>query len=1076
MASKNPLHPIPHPPRKPFIGNILTLSGDAPLQDLMKLAQELGPIYWLDMMGRPVIVVSSFALVDEVCDETRFDKSTRGFLRRLRPLAHGLFTSDTQEPDWSKSHNILLPTFAQRAMQGYHGAMLDIAEQLMLKWERLNPNDEIDVTDDMTRLTLDTIGLCGFDYRFNSFYRDGNHPFVDAMVGSLETTMHTRGLPFEQLINKKEYQQHRANIRFMHGMVEDVIKERRLDGGDGKKNDLLNYMLNGVDKKTGQRLDDRNIRDETITFLIAGHETTSGLLSFATYALLNHPDVLQKTYAEVDRVLGPDPSVKPTYAQVNKLTYISQILQETLRLWPTAPAFGIYPLKETVIGEKYRLKPKHHLVVLAPMLHRDRAVWGDQPERFDPDNFSREAQAKRPANAYKPFGNGQRACIGRQFAMQEAALVMGMVLQRFQLIDHTRYKLKIKESLTVKPDGLKIRVRPRTDRAPVDAKARQPIMVSTAPAAEEAPAGAIAGAGRALTVLYGTSLGTCRDIADQIVDRANSSGFAGRSAALDEAVEALPEDGTLVVVTSTYNGKAPDSATKMEAAIEAGKLGEIKRPGLDYAVLGIGNSQWKTYQAFPKAVEAALKATGAKPLVARGEADGNGDFDAGVDAWMHRFWAALGQTETAAPAPKLKITYSDAHATRTAVLPEQAYQLQVIGNEELVRDATGLWDHNKEAPRPSTRHMTIKLPKDVSYRTGDHLAVYARNRPEVAAAVIERLGLTPDTVVVLDGQGSRMRHLPIGQPVTVRQLLTDFVELQDPASRNDVKVLLEHTRCPKTRPELEKLVAESDEARAAFTRDITDKRVTVYDLLMRYPAIELTLDGLLETTAAIRPRFYSISSSPLQLADAINLTVGTVAAPAWSGSGFYQGVASTHLQGLEPGDEILGFVRRPNPPFAPPEDHEIPMILIGPGTGFAPLRGFLQERASQRELGMEAAPSLVFYGCRHPQHDLFYGGEMRQWEKQGVAKVHLAYSSSDQSPHRFVQQAVWAAREEVWKALENDGRVYVCGDGRFMAPAVRETLIKIHMEKCGTSLEQSSDWLEGMIEHGRYNQDVFGFK
>jgi cytochrome P450 / NADPH-cytochrome P450 reductase len=1076
MASKNPLHPIPHPPRKPFIGNILTLSGDAPLQDLIRLAQELGPIYWLDMMGRPVIVVSSFALVDEVCDETRFDKSTRGFLRRLRPLAHGLFTSDTQEPDWSKSHNILLPTFAQRAMQGYHGAMLDIADQLMLKWERLNPNDEIDVTDDMTRLTLDTIGLCGFDYRFNSFYRDGNHPFVDAMVGSLETTMHTRGLPFEQLINKKEYQQHRANIRYMHGMVEDVIKERRQSGGDGKQNDLLNYMLNGVDKKTGQRLDDRNIRDETITFLIAGHETTSGLLSFATYALLNHPDVLQKAYAEVDRVLGPDASVKPSYAQVNKLTYISQILQETLRLWPTAPAFGLHPLKETVIGEKYRLKPKHHLVVLSPMLHRDKAVWGEEAELFNPDNFSREAQLKRPANAYKPFGNGQRACIGRQFAMQEATLVMGMVLQRFQLIDHTRYKLKIKESLTVKPDGLKIKVRPRTDRAPVDAKARQPIVVSTAPAVEEAPAAAVAGAGRALTVLYGTSLGTCRDIADQIVDRANSSGFAGRSAALDEAVDALPEDGMLVVVTSTYNGKAPDSATKMEAAIEAGKLAEIKRPGLDYAVLGIGNSQWKTYQAFPKAIEAALKATGAKPLVARGEADGNGDFDGGVDAWMHRFWAALGQTETAAPAPKLKITYSDAHATRTAVLPEQAYRLQVIGNEELVRDATGLWDHKKEAPRPSTRHMTIKLPKDVSYRTGDHLAVYARNRPEATAAVIERLGLAPDTVVVLDGQGSRMRHLPIGQPVTVGQLLTDFVELQDPASRNDVKVLLEHTRCPKTRPELEKLVAESDEAKAAFTRDITDKRVTVYDLLMRYPAIELTLDGLLETTAAIRPRFYSISSSPLKLADAINLTVGTVAAPAWSGSGFYQGVASTHLQGLKPGDEILGFVRRPNPPFAPPEDHEIPMILIGPGTGFAPLRGFLQERASQRELGMEAAPSLVFYGCRHPQHDLFYGDEMRQWEKQGVARIHLAYSSSDQSPHRFVQQAVWAAREEVWKALENDGRVYVCGDGRFMAPAVRETLIKIHMEKCGTSLEQSSDWLEGMIEHGRYNQDVFGFK
>jgi cytochrome P450/NADPH-cytochrome P450 reductase len=101
---------------------------------------------------------------------------------------------------------------------------------------------------------------------------------------------------------------------------------------------------------------------------------------------------------------------------------------------------------------------------------------------------------------------------------------------------------------------------------------------------------------------------------------------------------------------------------------------------------------------------------------------------------------------------------------------------------------------------------------------------------------------------------------------------------------------------------------------------------------------------------------------------------------------------------------------------------------------------------------------------------------MKQWEAQGVAKVHRAFSSSDSSPHRFVQEALWGAREDVWQALEADGMVYVCGDGRFMAPAVRETLIRIHMERRGTTLEQSSTWLEGMIESGRYNQDVFGFK
>ena len=238
-------------------------------------------------------------------------------------------------------------------------------------------------------------------------------------------------------------------------------------------------------------------------------------------------------------------------------------------------------------------------------------------------------------------------------------------------------------------------------------------------------------------------------------------------------------------------------------------------------------------------------------------------------------------------------------------------------------------------------------------------------------------------MVVLDGKGSRMRHLPIGKPVTVRQLLGDFVELQDAATRSDVRALLEHTRCPVTTKELDKLVAEDEEAKKAFARDITDKRITVYDLLMRHPAIELTLEGLLEMTSAIRPRFYSISSSPLALPDAINLTVGTVAAPAWSGSGFYQGVASSHLRSVEPGEEILGFVRRPNPPFAPPEDPEMPLILVGPGTGFAPLRGFMQERAAQRAKGIETSTALLFYGCRHPDHDWFYRDEMLGWEEHG---------------------------------------------------------------------------------------------
>ena len=458
------LETVPHPKQRPIVGNMLDLSTTSPIQDIVAIAREMGPIFELDMMGKPFTVVWGQPLVNELCDERRFDKSVRGALRKVRDLAgDGLFTAYTSEPNWSKAHNILLPNFSARAMAGYHPMMLDVAEQLMLKWQRMNADDEIDVVRDMTALTLDTIGLCGFGYRFNSFYRDDNHPFVTAMVDALEFAMSERGLPFEDVFLRSKRRKVEANIAFMHGIVDRIIAERRAEAGAvrDRKDDLLDYMLEGVDKKTGERLDDENIRYQIITFLIAGHETTSGLLSFTTYFLLNNPDVLARATEEVDAVFGTDTSVLPTMKQVNALRYVQQVLKESLRMWPTAPAFSVLPYRDEVLGGKYRLKARSQVMVLTPMLHRDPVAWGSRAEIFDPENFSSAAEAARPPNSFKPFGNGQRGCIGMQFAMQEASLVIGMLLQRFRLVDHQRYKLRIKESLTIKPDGLKIKVRPR---------------------------------------------------------------------------------------------------------------------------------------------------------------------------------------------------------------------------------------------------------------------------------------------------------------------------------------------------------------------------------------------------------------------------------------------------------------------------------------------------------------------------------------------------------------------------------------------------------------------------------------
>src|SRR6201995_4861071 len=537
MAPKNRLSPIPHPPTKPVVGNMLSLDSSAPVQNLTRLAKELGPIFWLDIMGAPLVIGSWHDLVDELSDETRFDKAVRGPVRRVRAVAgDGLFTADTTEPNWGKAHNILLQPFGNRAMVSYHPSMVDIAEQLVKKWDRLNADDEIDVVHDMTALTLDTIGLCGFDYRFNSFYRRDYHPFVESLVRSLETIMMIRGLPMENWWMQKRWRDLAADVAFMNKMVDEIVAERRKNAEAAEdKKDMLGAMMTGVDRATGEQLDDVNIRYQINTFLIAGHETTSGLLSYTLYALLKHPEILKKCYDEVDRVLGPDIDAKPTYQQVTQLTYVTQVLKEALRLWPPAPAYGISPLSDETIGGKYKLRKNTFITVLVMALHRDPAVWGPNPDPFDPENFSREAEAARPVNAWKPFGNGQRACIGRGFAMHEAALAIGMILQRFKLIDVNRYQMVLKETLTIKPDGFKIKVRPRTDR---DRGAYGGASSVTAADNELTTARAQTRPGHntPLLVLYGSNLGTSEELATRIADPAGVSGFVTRLAPLDDFV------------------------------------------------------------------------------------------------------------------------------------------------------------------------------------------------------------------------------------------------------------------------------------------------------------------------------------------------------------------------------------------------------------------------------------------------------------------------------------------------------------------------------------------------------------
>ncbi|MFC0211390.1 bifunctional cytochrome P450/NADPH--P450 reductase [Paenibacillus chartarius] len=1054
---------IPQPKTYGVLGNLPLIDKDSPTLSFCKLADEFGPIYRLDILGRSIIIVSGPDLVAELSDESRFDKSI-GHLMKVRDFAgDGLFTSLTEEPNWKKAHNILMPAFSQQAMKGYHAMMVDIAVQLVQKWARLNPDESIDVPDDMTRLTLDTIGLCGFNYRFNSYYRETPNPFIVSMVRALDEAMHygTR-LPIQNMLMFKTKNQYERDIQSMFSLVDKIIAERK-GAGDRGETDLLARMLSAKDPETGEPLDDENIRYQIITFLIAGHETTSGLLSFTLYFLLKHPEVLAKAYAEVDEVLT---DAVPTYEQVLKLKYIRMILNESLRLWPTAPQFAVFAKEDTTIGGKYPIKKGEGAAVILPQLHRDRGAWGEDAEQFRPERF--EDPAKVPNHAYKPFGNGQRACIGMQFALHEATLVLGMILQQFQLIDHTNYRLKVKQTLTLKPDEFTLRVQLREKKAaPAFAPKTEAVAAASAAAApsqhQTRQASIIGVNNRPLLVLYGSNMGTAERIARELADMARLHGIRSEAAALNDRLGQLPKEGAVIIVTSSYNGKPPSNARQFVQWLEQVGPGELS--GVRYSVFGCGDHNWAaTYQDVPRFIDEKLAEKGAARFSPRGEADASGDFEKQLEDWKRQMWDDAMHTFGL----KLNANAEKERSTLTMQLVSGLAEAPLADSYEAVRAAVAV---NRElqhaSSERSTRHIEIELPEGVTYREGDHLGVFPGNSKENVDRILKRFGLHGQDQVILTASGVSASHLPLGRAVSLAAILRHSVEVQEAATRAQIREVAAYTVCPPHKRELEALLEEG-----AYEEQILRKRVSMLDLIEKYEACEIPFEKFLELLPPLKPRYYSISSSPRMNEGRASITVGVVRGQSWSGKGEYRGVASNYLAERAAGEDIVMFVRTPESGFQLPDNPETPIIMVGPGTGIAPFRGFLQARAKLKQEGAALGEAHLYYGCRN-EADFLYREELEQYARDGVVTLHTAFSRADGVPKTYVQHLMAGHAAELIRILDGGGRLYVCGDGTRMAPDVESELQKAYMQVHGADRQAAEQWLQQLQSNGSYAKDVW---
>ncbi|MFD5476791.1 cytochrome P450 [Streptomyces hawaiiensis] len=1030
--------------------------GGAPVQQAMDLMREHGPVFVRRLYGRDTLFVSDLDLVADLADEQRFAKHIGPGLENVREFAaDGLFTAYNDEPNWAKAHDILMPAFALGSMRTYHPVMLQVARRLIASWDRdARAGQPVNVPDDMTRMTLDTIGLAGFGYDFGSFERAEPHPFVESMVRCLEWSM-TRLARLPGRDYSEQDAAFRDDSAYLARVVDDVIAART--GTDqSAADDLLGLMLTAEHPADGTTLDTANIRNQVITFLIAGHETTSGAMSFALYYLAKHPTALQLVQREVDELWGDAADPEPTYDEVGRLTYTRQVLNEALRLWPTAAVFSRQAREDTLLGGRIPLRAGQSALVLTPMLHR-QPVWGDNPELFDPSRFTPEAEAERPVHAFKPFGTGERACIGRQFALHEATMLLAMLVHRYRLSDHADYRLTVKETLTLKPEGFTLALTPRTraDRVHTPLPGAAPAQDTESAEPQGLPARVRPGT--AALFLHGSNYGTCRDFAGQLADEAAAIGCDTEVAPLDAYAGGLPTDRPVVITAASYNGRPTDDATAFAARLE--ETHDLS--GVTYTVLGVGDRNWAaTYQHVPTRIDERLAASGAGRLLERAAADASGDLTGTVRAF------------TAALRTALLERYGDPDATTPDPEPVAAYEVRTLtgGPLDALAERHGLVPMRVTEARDLTapgyarrkRFVRVPLPDGVTYRTADHLTVLPANAPDLVTRAAAALGADLDTVLDIRATRPRSDGIAVDRPLTVRELLTHDVEVQERPSAGQLAALAAANPCPPERAALAALAA--------------DPR-TLVEILEDHPALRGALDWplLLDLLTPLRPRHYSISSSPARDPGHADLMVSLLEAPARSGRGVYRGTGSGHLATVEPGDTVYARVQPCREAFRIDVTGDpAPVVMVAAGTGLAPFRGVIADRTAALAAGTGLAPALCYFGCDAPDADFLHADELRAAEAAGAVSLRPAFSETPEGEVRFVQHRIAAEAEEVWALLDAGARVYVCGDGSRMAPGVREAFRTLFRKHAPDADEAAAEqWLDGLIADGRYIEDVY---
>ncbi|WP_394212187.1 assimilatory sulfite reductase (NADPH) flavoprotein subunit [Enterovibrio calviensis] len=553
----------------------------------------------------------------------------------------------------------------------------------------------------------------------------------------------------------------------------------------------------------------------------------------------------------------------------------------------------------------------------------------------------------------------------------------------------------------------------------------QPLAQAVATAAK--PAGK-------LTIIYASQTGNAKGVAEALKASAHADGVeVALFSADDYKPRDLAKETHLIIVASTNGeGEAPDNAISLHEFLQSKKAPKLDN--LQYAVLGLGDSSYEFFCQTGKDFDAFLSKLGAKAIIPRLDCDV--DYDADADTWRADVLGKVKETiGGGADEVVVPLHAATTAGAASAYNKQNPYAAELVTNQKITGRDSG----------KDVRHIEIDLGESgLTYQPGDALGIYYSNSPELVDEILAKVSLTGDESVEVGGES-----------LSLRKALTDKFEITA-ANPQQVAAYAELSGSKK----LQKLVEDKDKLRQYANN------TQVVDVLGEKKT-KLSAEQLAGLLRKLTPRLYSIASSQEDVGEEVHLTVALVAFQ--NGDNTRIGGASGFLaQRAEEAESVKVFIEHNNN-FKLPADDNAPVIMVGPGTGIAPFRAFMQERDVRGAEGK----NWLFFGDRTFTQDFLYQVEWQKFLKDGLlTKIDLAFSR-DQAEKEYVQHKILEQAEAVWQWLQEGAYLYICGDATHMAKDVHEALINVVEQQGGKSREDAEGYLNDLRKAKRYQKDVY---